>query len=108
MFQITIAIEGRESARPHHELTADEAVILDQLIAIDGKDAVIIDSEDIHNGSGRVCGAHMVLTEGAWTTLAQARNILLALVSSPGRRPLSYRYPAIPVPSGLRHIQGID
>ena len=69
MFQTTIAIEGRESARPHHELTADEATILDQIIEIDGADAVIIATEEIRNGSGRVCGEHLLLTESAWTTI---------------------------------------
>ena len=80
MFQITIAIEGHQSAHPHHELTADEAVILGQIIEIDGEDAVIIDREEIRNGSRRVCGERMILTESAWNTVQESVRILEQII----------------------------
>ena len=76
MLQITIAIEGHQSAHPHHELTADEAVILDQIVAIDGDDTVIIATEEIRDGSGRVCGEHLLLTASAWSMVQESVRIL--------------------------------
>lgn len=66
MFKTTVTIEGHESTLPHHVLTDDESALLDQIIAIDSSDEVILASEDIRNGSGRLVGSHLTIRSDAW------------------------------------------
>ena len=55
-----------------HDLTEAEAEYLGQVIALDGEDEVIISREDIRNGSGRVCGEHLTITDDAWECIGDA------------------------------------
>ena len=55
-----------------HDTTEAEAEYLGQVLAIDGEDAVIISREDIRNGSGRVCGEHLTVTDDAWECVQSA------------------------------------
>ena len=66
MFPTTVTIEGHENTFPHHILTDDESALLAQIIDIDGSDEVILASEDIRNGSGRVVGSHLTIRPDAW------------------------------------------
>ena len=56
----------------NHDLTEAEAEYLGQILTIDGEDAVIISREDIRNGSGRVCGEHLTITDDAWECIQSA------------------------------------
>lgn len=47
--------------------TEDELVLLGQVIDIDGYDNVVTASEDAKNGSGRVIGEHLTITDEAWS-----------------------------------------
>lgn len=61
-------------ANPHfdHTLTADEAVLLGQVIAIDGAEAVILAEEDLHNASGRLIGETLLITDDAWEAVCES------------------------------------
>lgn len=50
-------------------LTEDERITLDQIIALDGRDAVITDSRPLTNGSGRVIGEHITITAQAYADM---------------------------------------
>ena len=49
-----------------HSLTEDEAVLLDQVVDIDGEDAVVIERRPVKNASNRVIGDELVITDEAW------------------------------------------
>lgn len=56
-----------------HTLTADEAVLLGQVIDIDGADAVILADEDLRNASGRLIGETLLITDDAWEAVQRSR-----------------------------------
>lgn len=52
--------------------TEDELVLLGQVIDIDGRDAVVLDSTPVRNGSGRVVGEHLTITDEAWQFVVES------------------------------------
>lgn len=52
--------------RPAIDLTDDMSVRLGQIIDVDGEGAVVLDRADIRNGSGRIIGERLTITEQAW------------------------------------------
>ena len=50
----------------------DELVLLDQVIDIDGRDAVVLDSAPVKNGSGRVVGEHLIIDDEAWRFVVES------------------------------------
>ncbi len=59
-------ISTTDSSVIGHAATADELTYLGQIIDIDGREAVVVQSEAILNGSGRRCGTHLVINAEAW------------------------------------------
>ena len=55
-----------------HVATEDELVLLGQVIDIDGRDAVVLASTAAKNGSGRVIGEHLTITDEAWQFVAES------------------------------------
>lgn len=55
-----------------HVATEDELVLLGQVIDIDGRDAVVLASTAAKNGSGRVIGEHLAITDEAWQFVAES------------------------------------
>ena len=55
-----------------HVATEDELVLLGQIIDIDGRDAVVLDSTPAKNGSGRVIGEHLTIADEAWQFVAES------------------------------------
>lgn len=55
-----------------HRLSPDEAVLLDQVVDIDGEDAVIVSREPVRNGSGRVVGERLTVTDDAWNFVLES------------------------------------
>ena len=55
-----------------HIATEDELVLLAQVIDIDGRDAVVLASTDAKNGSGRVIGEHLTITDEAWQFVVES------------------------------------
>ena len=53
-------------------LDAGQEVYLDQIIALDGRDAVVLDEQPVRNGSGRIVGSHMMITREAWEAVQEA------------------------------------
>lgn len=53
-------------------ISEDEAAILAHIIDIDGEDAVILSREDARNGSGRIVGEHLTITDEAWQAVRDA------------------------------------
>jgi hypothetical protein len=55
-----------------HVATEDELVLLGQVIDIDGREAVVLASTAAKNGSGRVIGEHLTITDEAWQFVAES------------------------------------
>jgi len=55
-----------------HVATEDELVLLGQVIDIDGREAVVLDSTPAKNGSGRVIGEHLTITDEAWQFVVES------------------------------------
>lgn len=49
-----------------HEATEAEAIYLEQIIDIDGRDAVVLTEEPQRNASGRQIGVLLTITDEAW------------------------------------------
>lgn len=52
--------------------TDAEMTYLEQVIDIDGRDAVVLAEEDVTNGSGRVVGTHLTVDADAWEFVQEA------------------------------------
>ena len=55
-----------------HVATEDELALLGQIIDIDGRDAVVLASTAAKNGSGRVIGEHLTITDEAWQFVVES------------------------------------
>ena len=55
-----------------HVATEDELALLGQIIDIDGREAVVLASTAAKNGSGRVIGEHLTITDEAWQFVVES------------------------------------
>lgn len=77
MFRISHDVISTESNPDlEHKITEDEAVLLGQIIDIDGAEEVLVGMSKIINGSNRIIGTHYVITDEVWETILE--NIKIA------------------------------
>jgi len=54
------------------QLDESQEAYLDQIIALDGRDRIVLEEQPVRNGSGRIIGSHLTITTGTWETIQEA------------------------------------